>query len=535
MSYLNSKIIICKGIKQDKAYNNVYDGDMLAVCNATGHYVDRRNSYSFIRDDGSISTDFNYASALQCNYMAFQNPDYDNKWFFAWIDEIEYKGERNIRLHYTIDYWSTWWSTLVKQPVLVEREHVNDDTPFLHTIPEPVTCDSYDEFNYHSRLFVNWKPHLHLYVNNPGHSTGGAVEGYRFGSKYMNPLSVWYFDIDDRGLSSLHAEIERQAGNMEAIVGLTMFPAELTSTGIELNPGQYTPLPDQNVTIQTIDTANDGWGLASRPGEGFSINGYVPVNNKLFTYPYCYIDIDDGHNHIQLRNEFFRDPFTKLEFSLVGYDLTPQMEITLYPKNYHGKTNNSLNALTISDLPQIPIPVDSYKAWLAQKSNSQILSALGSTLTGAVGGAVSGGPIGAVIGAGMGLLGGGVSYVAQSMSAEDASDSIKGNCVAGNNLFMDQIGFSFKQVGLKADAAKSVDNFFSKYGYVVNEVKTPNYTGRQYWNYVKISGNAGYGNMPETAREQLNTILNRGVTIWHNEANMGNYLIGGAKMQNPII
>ena len=539
MALLHSKIILCKGVKMDRNYTNVLNyslNDMLTLVNSTGIYLDHREYYSFIRQSEIINADFSYSDAVIANYIAFQNPDYSNKWFFAWIDDIEYKGERNVNIKFTIDQWSTWFSDLTLNPVMVEREHVNDDTAFLHTIPEPVTCDDYDEFNDEAYIFHNWKPHFHYFYDDPDATDQSQQVGYRLESLYMNPLDVMWYDITDKGLKSLHNDFKALAGDKEAIVGVTLFPGELTTPGVEVTmegvgTNRYVPSsPTQSVTIKTFN-----YNLADRPGEGFSINGYVPINNKMFTYPYCYIDVDDGHNHVELRNEYFRQPFNGVDFSIVGYDLTPQMEISFYPKNYHGRTNNPQYALTISDLPQIPVPIDSYKAWLAQKSNSQILAMFGAGLTGAVSGGVSGGPIGALIGAGVGLTGGAISYVTHLQAAKDASDSIKGNSSSSNNLFMNQIGFHVKQVGLKKDAAESIDNFFSRFGYMVNIVKVPNITGRTYWNYVKINGICGHGPIPERSRNTINDIMNTGVTIWHNHSYLGNYLIGGNKMENPIV
>lgn len=62
-------------------------------------------------------------------------------------------------------------------------------------------------------------------------------------------------------------------------------------------------------------------------------------------------------------------------------------------------------------------------------------------------------------------------------------------------------------------------------GYKINETKIPNITGRTYWNYVEIgsSEEIGHGNLPNKYLEEINNIFRKGVTIWHNHANIGNY------------
>ena len=136
---LTSKIRLCKGINIDRNYVNVTnysENEMIALCESQAHLVASANDYSFIRNKGSISTSFTYDDALKSNYIAFQNKDYSNKWFFAWIDDVIYNGENNTEIKYTIDSWSTWFSYWTAKSCFVKREHVNDDTIGLHTVPE---------------------------------------------------------------------------------------------------------------------------------------------------------------------------------------------------------------------------------------------------------------------------------------------------------------------------------------------------------------------------------------------------------------
>lgn len=136
---MNSKIILVKGINVDKEYTNVLsysESDMLTLCRSEGHLIAEASDYSFIRQTGTIMAGFTYAQCLQANYIAFQNPDYSNKWFFAWIDDVIYKGDKNTEITFTIDVWSTWFDYWTKKVCFINRQHVNDDTIGLHTIPE---------------------------------------------------------------------------------------------------------------------------------------------------------------------------------------------------------------------------------------------------------------------------------------------------------------------------------------------------------------------------------------------------------------
>ena len=162
---LQSKIRICKGIKLDKEYNNVLNyssTQMLALCESQEHLVASANDYSFIRNRGTISTDFNYDDVLKCNYMAFQNKDYSNKWFFAFIDDVKFIGEKNTEIEYTIDTWTTFFDDLIPDNCFVLREHTNDDSVGKNTIPENLVTGDYivqpsqetDNFTYLNNTYI---------------------------------------------------------------------------------------------------------------------------------------------------------------------------------------------------------------------------------------------------------------------------------------------------------------------------------------------------------------------------------------------
>lgn len=136
---MNSKIILAKNINIDRQYTNVLsysEQEMLELCQSNGHLVASANNYSFIRPTGTIMAGFTYAQCLQANYIAFQNPDYSNKWFFAWIDDVIYKGDKNNEIVFTIDAWSTWFDYWNTKTCFINRQHVLDDTIGLHTVPE---------------------------------------------------------------------------------------------------------------------------------------------------------------------------------------------------------------------------------------------------------------------------------------------------------------------------------------------------------------------------------------------------------------
>ena len=80
-------------------------------------------------------------------------------------------------------------------------------------------------------------------------------------------------------------------------------------------------------------------------------------------------------------------------------------------------------------------------------------------------------------------------------------------------------------MSVRPEYARIIDDVFTRIGYKVNTTKIPNITGRQYWNYVQINSGEelGVGAVPTKYMDIINQCARRGVTIWHNHANIGDY------------
>lgn len=518
MAVLTSKIIICKSVKLDRGHINVLNyttSQMLTLCNSNGVFVASRDNYSFIRKNGTISVDFTYSQCVQCNYMAFQNPDYDNKWFFAWIDSVEYKGDRNVEISFTVDNWSTWYDLINWLPVFVEREHVNTDSKGEHLLPEPVKCDLVSPQYTLKYLFDKYDIVNHVML-----PTG--VTPNNVNDRYYATAKANCYSPASAGVASDEIVTETVNGNL---VCTTLYPSSFT--GKSQDGGSSNPV-----------------SLAQNFPNPSNLHGYIPVNNKLFSYPFSYILVDDTSKQILLRYENFDDPWQNQfhEFYIRGYASSVN-EISIFPRNYEGVEYNPYYSLTIRDFPMLPTKIDSYLAWLAQKANANILTGMVGIATSAVSGGAIGGavgtPVGAVAGAGIGAVSAIANYFTAEQTAKDAPDSIKGGDSSSIiNIVYGTKGFYIKQIACKAEQARTIDNFFSQNGYSVNTVKIPNITGRQYWNYIKVNGVPVYGAMPEDAIEDITKICNNGVTIWHDHSYLGNYLIGGdsaGRLLNPIV
>ena len=109
--------------------------------------------------------------------------------------------------------------------------------------------------------------------------------------------------------------------------------------------------------------------------------------------------------------------------------------------------------------------------------------------------------------------------------------SVRGNTNGGDTLTANNLNnVALHSMSIRSEFAQRIDQYFDKYGYATNKLKSPNITGRTYWNFIQISNDdcIGYSNnqsvsVPPKAMENINNIFRKGVTVWHNHANIGNY------------
>lgn len=110
-------------------------------------------------------------------------------------------------------------------------------------------------------------------------------------------------------------------------------------------------------------------------------------------------------------------------------------------------------------------------------------------------------------------------------------NSAKGNVNGGDiNFITSNLTFNFYNMSIKEEFLKIVDDFFTKFGYKINRVKTPNLHSRNNWNYIKTIDINITGNVPLYAINELKQMFNDGCTLWHNANNIFNY-----NLENNII
>lgn len=93
-------------------------------------YIEIDEAY-YQRKDNILMWPAHIDSIIEYNYCMYQNENYSDKWFFAFITNMEYENDGTTRVYLQTDVFQTWQFDLTWKQSFIEREMINVavDTP----------------------------------------------------------------------------------------------------------------------------------------------------------------------------------------------------------------------------------------------------------------------------------------------------------------------------------------------------------------------------------------------------------------------
>lgn len=458
-----------------------------------GKTVKQFNNLTYQRKDRRIAVPENVENLMDINYVMFQNADYGNKWYYGFVTNVEYMNSNSAWVYFDIDAYQTFQFDIQLLTSFVEREHVADDTVGKHTLPEGLETGPY-------------------IATTESHSPAGPLNIYIMATEnldqpYWNepaivggfPVPVYWASlgsVDGFTVTALKEIINSyaQAGKMDAIVAVFTAPSNFVST-------------QKGVRVET-------WNMASR-----SLS-FTPKNNKMYCYPYCCLVAECMGQGIEMQYELFSGAPTATIRGGFGVN----MQVSATPNNYAGEQVNLENMMTLKDWPVCAWVNNYYQNWLAQnKANiaigttKAVIKTAGSLVTGSIGGIAS---------AANDIAG----LLAEQYTHSIIPDQMVGSANAGDiSAVSRMLGFYSYCKSVRPEYGQIIDNYFTMFGYKVNTLKVPETNSRESWNYVKTINISIAGNVSSNYMEQIKSMFNSGVTLWH-----GDY-IGDYGRSNNIV
>lgn len=538
---MNNKIILAKNIKIDKQYKNVLsynENEMVNLCRKNA--VVSSDNYSFIRHNGNIITNFSIEQCLKSNYMAFQNPNYSNKWFFAWIDDVIFKGENNTEIIYTIDAFSTFYDKWNKKTCFINRQHTNNDVIGANTILENLDVGEVieegvtEDLSYKNDGYF-WIGVLCSWTIKNGSHKGG--DQYSHVSVYNNNVfaeGIYLFKIErnsNRGFLYLSQFLGRVNGDghIKDVKNVFIIPSiAFNEVNLTFNIAYVTSDDKFRFEFYTPNYTYNSSVFNSFINKLTSFSDYTPKNNKCFVYPFNYLFVSNnqGSNNIYKYENFegnsciFENQFS---VSIGGSG-------RLVPKKYKGMITADDEALSLGKYPVCEWSSDAFTNWLTQNgvNIATSLVATGATIGTTI--ATAGATTPALIAAGVSVAGA-VGKTIGNFNQASLLPNITGGQAVGDVIWSaNRNCFTFRQMRVKTEYLKIIDDYFTRFGYAVKKLESPNLKGRKYWNYVEIgqSEEIGYGEVPSKYMEIINNAFRSGVTIWHQHENLGDYSLNNS-------
>lgn len=446
-----------------------------------GKTVKQFNNLSYQRKDRRIAVPENVENLMDINYVMFQNADYGNKWYYGFVTNVEYMNSNSAWVYFDIDAYQTFQFDIQLLTSFVEREHVADDSIGKHTLPEGLETGPY-------------------IATTESHSPAGSLNIYIMATEsldqpYWNepaivggfPVPVYWASlgsVDGFTVTALKEIINSyaQVGKMDAIVAVFTAPSNFVST-------------EEGVRVET-------WNMASR-----SLS-FTPKNNKMYCYPYCCLVAECMGQGIEMQYELFSGAPTATIRGGFGVN----MQVSATPNNYAGEQVNLENMMTLKDWPVCAWVNNYYQNWLAQnKANiaigttKAVIKTAGSLVSGSIGGLAS---------AANDIAG----LLAEQYTHSIIPDQMVGSANAGDiSAVSRMLGFYSYCKSVRPEYGQIIDNYFTMFGYKVNTLKVPETNSRESWNYVKTINISIAGNVPSNYMEQIKSMFNSGVTLWHGD------------------
>lgn len=556
----SNQVFYDSGEKRDKEFDKFIDKKFLNISS-----INRSKKY--------IKLPMNYFYANYYNYGYFIDKQNNNKRYYFFIESVEWNSnETSCILHFEYDYWQTYCYHVWFDYSFVEREHVEDDSFGKHIIDEGLPIDEY-RVTQNTLLRGSDKDLGWVYcctvsdtnqILSPTSETSNPLPTVCQPSKYELSTTILFSDDLNDVTAFLNKMVDKN--KVDSIGGLYAVP-QVALLNVPTHEAYYTD--GQSADMEYVGKNNklptmfkysksvsryygkDAYNDKVKENEDTK---YQPRNSKCLTYPYQFINVTNNNgSNLVGQFELANDKKTvKYHYYFPCIEGNTSYG---YLADYDGVSKNFDKSLQGQTNPELPYITNTFSAYLSANQNSianqydtieRNLDYANTktnidTAFGLAGGVMS---MATGVGIGSGLMGiaqttanGIMGYRGNELQATNQrkaiDSSLKDQASRGNiahGSFMGTACITSGQYGFKAqlyqvtnENIKMIDDYFTMFGYKVNQIKRPQFTSRKYWNYLKTSGVNLIGDIPQEALNVIKRMFDEGTTIWHDIDYMYNY------------
>ena len=498
-----------------------------------GKTIKTYENFQYIKKNNTIVVDGEVDLLYNCNYIMYQNNNFTNKWFYAFIDRIEWASNSSVRLYVSTDVIQTWFFDITYYDSYVDRCHSDTDVAGDNIVPEDFSVGN--PGGYQVAGSTDLAPDgIALFATSTytGESRTGSVNS----GIYSGGQNLVDFHIDNPGVGSILDSYVKN-GTATAVIKLQQYPYKLKNGPMTVSFSKYPS----------------------------SISGYTPKNNKMLSSAFVTCFMSMYGQETDFNPVFITDSKVNIK---VSADQTSGT-ISAFVENY---SDSSIS--TISMFASIPESGWSYnqykndynlhsgsnaiyttrqalskgfnfsKAFLDTGANALNTTASALNIVNPINNFIAGrGGYGAgalrsganVLNQGESMLGSIQNLIVQTTGIDEISQDLAtisenynapatGGMSASNGyIATGKTVFSYGYKVLPRDIVERCDKFLTVYGYKQSEYRAINLHARASWTYIKTNGLNASGNFPDDDMNIIKRAFNNGIFFWVYTATFGNF------------
>lgn len=494
----SSNIRLLKGVPLDNTYTNTVAFSSASAQESyfTGKSIFPVDDSQYQRaDKGTLKIKKPIDELFGCNYLMFNNKSFENKWIYAFVTRVEYISNNATLIEYEIDVIQTWLFDMDVLDSYVERETPSSDGYTSHNLTEPLTFPdtAYDMTEITPNTGSDLLSQELVYAVAVGEITREDGEIQTPDSHLISgcpcALTIWLV----KQASSLKGLLEN--GQSDHVIFITAVPKIFWEKFIVNESVVAFPISKDLPKIEQFI-------VFSSDQIRQNINN---VNwNKARKYPYQSLVVMFGEQIVEFSPQNF-DGNGDAEFKLT-YSFSASPTLVLETVNYSNK-----NIFIESGFPSVPWS-DSIYAQKVASDNSIRANMIFSAISNPT-----------LQGVGMSVVN--AAYQQAQSNFNFAHTTPPAHSYSNDNsaLVTNRLLPRFYLKTLKPDIAKSLDDFFTKFGYSTNRLKKFTKTSNKNYKYIKTLTCTITGNIPSDYLSKIKSIHDNGITYWNSASNVGNY------------
>lgn len=487
--------------------------------------------FNYIKKDNSIAINEHIDSLYNCNYVMYQNSNFTNKWFYAFIVRMEWLSNNSTRIYLATDVIQTWFFDITYYQSYIDRCHSDTDVVGDNIVPEDFTGagrGGYDQAGSQD-LTPNW-----VTVFATTQPDGTPLPPTDLSGIISGTGAAWRHQYDNATLTTLLNEYVKN-GTATAVAKIQQWPA-----------GNHSAT----------------FSFAKHPS---TINGYSPKNKKLLSGAFisCYMTMFG--QELEFNPEYITG--NSVSAQIVVDDTSGSVGCTI--TNYGN--SNIANFSLVAAIPESSWAYNQYKNDYnlhsgsnaiyqermryqrnlnAANANVGAVQGIASTIAGAID---TVNPVTWALGKGrqavsnviegaqqtynQGAIAGwyekGVDEINQDLATiTESYNAPATGSVATSNIYIagNKTTLSYGYKVPPRDIIKRCDDYLTVYGYKQSTYKVPNLHARLNWTYIRTLGLRASGNFPDEDMDLIKRIFDKGIFFWSSTAVFGNF-----DQSNPIV